>query len=600
MISFIRCLLLALIFTFVIFGAVQSAQAQPAITASPASVSAGGTETVTVSGGPANTTDWVGLFPVGAANTAYVSWQYLSGTQSAPSTGMSAATLGFVMPSTTGQYQFRFFAANGYTLLATSGTVTVVAPSMGYNAFDLFLQYQGHASSGDGSSPYVTVEQAMAKKRMFDARNEGATFLRVGVTGFFPLQYGAPGDLTLWQVNPTAYWALMDQLMNDLDSHQLKIVPSFLWNWYQFPAMAGEKLSDMMTNPGSKSYVLVKQYITDFVTRYKNRPTIAFYELTNELNLGVDLDIVGGCGGLNPCAIASNYTTDQMISFASGLAAYIKSLDPTHMIESGYSLSRPSAQHLRAQPCFSSLGCDWTLDTPDQLRQNMTDVSQGFDMMSVHFYNGFENGVSGITDNERFGISNPDDAGLLETIKSIADGAGKPLYVGEYGDAQPPIATDPNAIFSTNILAEVQKLGIPFSSPWIFEYYQFGYTPDPQNNIEPGYTDSFITKYENTNLALGNPVATEPNTPQVVLTWPLNGSVLAASQPIYAVASTGGTATISQVDFLVDGVSQGSVTAPPYTWTLNTSGLAPGPHTLTATAVSNTRTQSQYSVSVTK
>jgi uncharacterized protein YegP (UPF0339 family) len=95
------------------------------ITPSPTSVSPGGTETVAVSNGPGNTTDWVGLYAVGAANTAYLSWQYLSGTQSPPAKGKTSATLGFAMPSTPGQYNLRFLASNGYTLLAASNAVTV-------------------------------------------------------------------------------------------------------------------------------------------------------------------------------------------------------------------------------------------------------------------------------------------------------------------------------------------------------------------------------------------------------------------------------------------------------------------------------------------
>jgi hypothetical protein len=461
--------------------------------------------------------------------------------------------------------------------------------ALGHNAFDLFLQYQGHASGGDGSSPYVTAEQAMAKKRMFDARNEGAAFLRVSVTGWNPIAYNTPGDLTLWQVNPTAYWALMDQMMNDLDSYQLKIVPMFLVNLYQFPAMGGDTMLALITNPNSNSYGLLKSYITHFVTRYQNRPTIAFYELTNELNLSADMDSVGYClnslqWAPSSCAIASNFTTAQMIAFTSGLTAYVKSLDPGHMIESGYALPRPAAQHLRANPVFGPNGPDWTPDTPAQLQQNMDDIHQGFDIMSVHFYNTVDQN-SGLADTQRFGITNPDDASLLVTLKQIADGAGKPLHIGEWGDDDS--ASGHDSPFSANVLAEIQNLAIPFSSPWIMEFYQSNTYTSTFQNIDPGYTNSFIAKYENTNLALGNPVALEANTPQVVLTWPLNGSVLAASQSLYAVASTGSSGSISYVWFNVDGAWMGYASSPSYAYTIDTSSLAPGAHTISAYAFNN-------------
>jgi agmatine deiminase len=51
--------------------------------------------------------------------------QYLNGTKSLPAAGLTSATLTFAIPQTMGDYEFRFFANNGYTLLATSAIVTV-------------------------------------------------------------------------------------------------------------------------------------------------------------------------------------------------------------------------------------------------------------------------------------------------------------------------------------------------------------------------------------------------------------------------------------------------------------------------------------------
>jgi hypothetical protein len=84
--------------------------------------------TVAVSNGPANTTDWVGLYAVGSADSPSITWQYLSGTTTPPATGLSSATLTFTMPSTPGNYEFRFFANNEWTHLAFSTMVTVTPP----------------------------------------------------------------------------------------------------------------------------------------------------------------------------------------------------------------------------------------------------------------------------------------------------------------------------------------------------------------------------------------------------------------------------------------------------------------------------------------
>jgi len=102
--------------------------AAPTVAVSAASVRLGGSVSVTVSGGPGNRSDWVSLARVGTALTSYLDWKYLSGTTTQPVTGLTFAELTFAIPQTAGQYEFRFFANNGYTLLATSPVVTTLPP----------------------------------------------------------------------------------------------------------------------------------------------------------------------------------------------------------------------------------------------------------------------------------------------------------------------------------------------------------------------------------------------------------------------------------------------------------------------------------------
>ena len=94
------------------------------ISANSTSVQPGASVSVTVSNGPGNTTDWIGLYPSTAPNDApsLLTWKYLNDAQTPPASGKTAATLTFSMPSTAGTYQFRFFS-NGYNLLATSANV---------------------------------------------------------------------------------------------------------------------------------------------------------------------------------------------------------------------------------------------------------------------------------------------------------------------------------------------------------------------------------------------------------------------------------------------------------------------------------------------
>ena len=67
-------------------------------------------------------TDWIALFPAGAANTAYISANYTSGTAS------GSVTLSVPGSAAPGSYELRLFAHNSFTLLATT-TLSVVAPT---------------------------------------------------------------------------------------------------------------------------------------------------------------------------------------------------------------------------------------------------------------------------------------------------------------------------------------------------------------------------------------------------------------------------------------------------------------------------------------
>jgi hypothetical protein len=109
-------------------GAAAPSVARPSITVSGTSVAANARVSVVVANGPGNSTDWVALAPVSGPNNQYLQWKYLNNSQATPPAGITAATLTFDMPSSSGVYEFRLFAGNGFTRLADSADVTVTAP----------------------------------------------------------------------------------------------------------------------------------------------------------------------------------------------------------------------------------------------------------------------------------------------------------------------------------------------------------------------------------------------------------------------------------------------------------------------------------------
>jgi hypothetical protein len=97
------------------------------LSANPTTVAPGGTVTATWSGiANPSTTDWIGLYTPGAANTAYIDWLYVSCSQTAGA-ARASGSCPVTVPSTVapGTYQLRLLANDGFTLLATSNTFTV-------------------------------------------------------------------------------------------------------------------------------------------------------------------------------------------------------------------------------------------------------------------------------------------------------------------------------------------------------------------------------------------------------------------------------------------------------------------------------------------
>jgi hypothetical protein len=98
----------------------------PTLTVSAATAAPGSPIQVTVADGPGYRGDWVVLAKVGTAVTSTpLDWKYMNGTRSQPATGLTSAVLTFTMPQTPGEYEFRFFQNNSWTLLATSPSVLV-------------------------------------------------------------------------------------------------------------------------------------------------------------------------------------------------------------------------------------------------------------------------------------------------------------------------------------------------------------------------------------------------------------------------------------------------------------------------------------------
>lgn len=340
------------------------------------------------------------------------------------------------------------FSQVGSAFLQRKGTQLVLDGKplrlVSVNKFDLFLRF---LEGGEAKQQAVQAIEEAAK--------QGFTVIRFAGVGFYP------SHMRNW-ANEKVYWGAFDELVQIAKRYGVRLIPVINWNLYLFPDMANECVQDMLTNPDSRSRQYLWVYTYQLVSRYKNEPTVLFWELTNEMNLGADLEFQFpyGRSDLNPTHEGTafmrlrrdNFTTEQMIPFLKEWATFIKQIDPNHLIGSGFSAPRPAAQHLRR-----AMGKgDWTADSEQEMEIYLRDTHPDpIDLISIHFYRQH--------DNLRFGNKDEDSAQVLAVFKRAAERIGKPLYIGETGD---DYAQRPNAPFLRNVLEQVKKLDISLTLVW--------------------------------------------------------------------------------------------------------------------------------------
>lgn len=507
--------------------------------------------------------------------------------------GISQGTSDASWISQGSHYIFRLYQASGpnesdkgYLLDSAKVTgIPPIQPMVGQNKMDLFMQYLGNTSGCDGSPEYIAVVKRMAKKSIMDAANLGTNNMRIAVSG-----YGY-GEISIWRDDSVRFWNTMDEMFNDLNAFGVKIIPTLIWNVMQFPQLTYTNFRDYITDTNSVAYRQSLKFISEFINRYKNNPAVLYYDLNNEMNLVIDIDNVTISPG---DTLAGNVTTDEMIAYNFNVSNFIRSIDPYHMICSGYGCPRSSAAHLRSQPHWVN-GGDWGIDNIAQFKQYLIDSHEGLDIVSLHPYNIYN-------DNERFGYTGHYNVQYIDIMKQASDESLKLLSLGEIGDTNPFSTQDVTCQFSQNVFDKVQALSIPFSAPWILEFYQFDTYSENIFNIDPVFTKPLIEKLIQTNAAMGNPPVTLENPditiPIMLITWPLTGRTLSDSMQTIYVEASDNNRNISKVEFYLNGNLISTINTYPFNYNLVTDTLPECDYLITAIAYDSTGNYSSDSIFV--
>lgn len=462
-----------------------------------------------------------------------------------------------------------------------------------------------------------SVRLRMAKKAIADAFYSGATHVNIFGPGYFPchqlsLQQWKRNDLELWQVDPSAYWLRVDDMMNEISKYGMDIVVRG-WNDLSiFPTLAGENYRDFITNPHSRSFQLYIKYWVEFLKRYQNLPQLKILGAPNELNLLADLDLVSRCNSANAndankeliCSVQGNYSTDEMIQFSQRVVVAFKAAHPNILLSSNYAIPRASAQHLRQRPEWSFWGANWTADSRDELKKYLNDVHAPYDLIDAHSYN--SGTVPGKLDNQRLGLDPRDVNGtsLVGLISDFAAQSGKRLYVSEFGESYPD-GRDSRK-YTQNVMSTLISKKTWGGAIWGYEFYQFTtysfQTESTMNyDLEQGSHDNLWTLMSSLNISAALMTARRPAidvaAPVALITYPFSGSRINEETVIYVTAADD-SGSINRVELLLDGRPWRILKAWPFKTSINGSDVGSGKHTLTAKTYDDSGNMSWDSIQI--
>ncbi|WP_165228761.1 cellulase family glycosylhydrolase [Aquisphaera insulae] len=312
-------------------------------------------------------------------------------------------------------------------------------------------------------SIYGTPEKARAAavEAIEDASRSGMAFIRFFAGPGYPIEAHR-----LHGRDPAAYWRGMDDLFAACRGKGIRLVPCL--NVTTFHAMAGEPRSAIL-DPASKTWEACHRYVREFVSRYKDDPTVLLWELENELMLAADVDMKGSSllpGGLYPegAKVRETATREDSLTWEMTQkiyreqAAFIRSIDPNHAVTSGDAGVRPEATSRRETfPDFRYRDDTWREHVANELAAQPEPLG----VYSLHHYGPADPGPKG--------------AGLdaLERARLAARAiraARVPLFIGELGQDTPTFRSDPDARWTRAYLDMAEEEGISLIALWVWHF----------------------------------------------------------------------------------------------------------------------------------
>jgi len=312
---------------------------------------------------------------------------------------------------------------------------------------------------------YKTPENA--RHAMVEAIQDAAGS-KIAFVRFFAAP-GYPVDIDkLYAVDRDEYWRLMDEVFELCRKHNVKLVPSLgiIGTWSTYLGEPRQALLD----PDSETHKATYGYVREFVSRYKDDPTVLMWELSNEVFHFADLNFTGkrarGRGVFSPDSTAyreklsfeDSLSTAMLMAVCESMTTFIKDIDSNHLVTTGDAGPRACSVSLREN--FPKTV--WKIDT---LRQHFSSLlmqqAAPLDVISLHKYGNFTSKTK---------VAQLDHLEFLRCAVRCVHSSLCPVFVGELGQAKPHFKDDPQAEWTRAAIDLLEEEGAALAAIWVWHF----------------------------------------------------------------------------------------------------------------------------------